>query len=1348
MATTANQVQALYIGYMGRAADQDGLNFWTNAINTGVSTLESAALGFTLSPEYQSLYAGLTTSQLVAAVYQNVLGRAADESGLKFWVNEVNTGYATSSNLVLKMINSMGAVDQLTLDNRVAAGNAYTTAHPTDYNLADATTAVGLTPAGSVTLTNGTDLLSGNVFEAGLVYTPGGNDRINSLQDEDVLTGTGTNATLNATLGNSNDNGGTTVTPTMKGIQTVNVAFTGSGGTAVTQLDLQDTTGLSNAINITRVSDGIATALIDNIATLPTDLSVSNSGQPAQNVSFAFNNSAVSGTTDSVNLTLSNVQINTLSAQSRLPTAGFGIETVNLISTGATNSLTALAIEDAEKLDISGDQALTLQGTSNITSGGVVEATAYTAGLANVAGSLSVVDAADLAAGLNIALGAETVATKDGTSGEKVNFSYIGSAANDNVVLVNGLDAGDSLNLGAGTNSLTVLATTQTGAIINAQTLNVLNQAGAANTIGVNTGVFTGLTSIVVRNEGQAAGVSAVAPMTANLLDVNATAGADITVKHGTTGNNGLLQNILNVDAATGVTAVTVKLADGVNTNPRFNLNLTTDSDLTLNANGTIATGNNNASGANAVTTLSLVDSDTESGTIQLSAQGYTSTGALRGDSGTSYTTINLSGANQAGKFLNLDATLNAYNVSTDGTAVAGSGNRTSALVVTARDTVFSGTYTGTNYADVSGTGGSVGYGLLGSAANAAGQRLIATKIDASTYTGDVILRVGQADQAITTGTGNDTIIFDAINDTRAGLTISDTVKGGTGIDTIVLDGGMTVAAAQIVLGASEWTNLTGIDVLRLGSNDLNGGAGSGYTLTITDQLVSQTDAGNRITIINNDGNLGAATSSAATLDMRQANGLSATKFVNFYGENGDTVNGVVAAPANRVILSDATANGGHILNGGDNDLQAFATAAAWNGAAGTSRGNGNTIEYRNSSVVTAGDQAGITNFASIVFNNDQAVAQTLTLELTTAVADALADASHTAAANAQETLTIRANDASFASSAGAALSINANAISTSFILNIRTDDNANANNRDVIDTINLNANVGASSGHTVDIADGGSVADVLTFFGSTGDIWSTNAAVTVTVNGTVNNGGVVIQNAAGLSTATETLTWDNADTVRLTADNGVSFTTLNAAATNWTFTGTAGVADTINGTAGNNVITGLSGNDTINGGAGNDTITGGTGTDTLTGGTGTNVFVFAAGDNGAAPSATVFDIITDFRAGTNSIDLGATAITIGDQGTAAGVGVATVNAAGVATFNGADTTLAQHLTAAAAAIVTGGATVAGESVIWQEGADAYLFISDNVNGVSAGDVLIQLTGVTVGAGGLTITGGDITAIA
>lgn len=168
MATTlASQVQELYVGYLGRAADKAGLDFWVKAIESGTSTLESVALGFTLSEEYKAQYAGLTTTQLVAKVYQNVLGRAADADGLAFWAGEVNKGVIKAETLVKTMISSLGAIDQLTIDNKVAAANTYTVAAGDKYSVEAGKAAVAgagvgtvpgvVTPSQTFTLTAGTD---------------------------------------------------------------------------------------------------------------------------------------------------------------------------------------------------------------------------------------------------------------------------------------------------------------------------------------------------------------------------------------------------------------------------------------------------------------------------------------------------------------------------------------------------------------------------------------------------------------------------------------------------------------------------------------------------------------------------------------------------------------------------------------------------------------------------------------------------------------------------------------------------------------------------------------------------------------------------------------------------------------------------------------------------------------------------------------------------------------------------------------------------------------------------------------------------------------------------------------
>lgn len=182
--------------------------------------------------------------------------------------------------------------------------------------------------------------------------------------------------------------------------------------------------------------------------------------------------------------------------------------------------------------------------------------------------------------------------------------------------------------------------------------------------------------------------------------------------------------------------------------------------------------------------------------------------------------------------------------------------------------------------------------------------------------------------------------------------------------------------------------------------------------------------------------------------------------------------------------------------------------------------------------------------------------------------------------------------------------------------------------------------------------------------------------------------------------------------------------------------------SDLLSGDVGNDTLDGLAGNDQLNGGDGDDTITGGLGDDDLTGGAGADTFAFAAGDLSAAPSDTVFDEISDWETASDIIDY-AVDLTI-VQNAASALAVAAINAEGICTFDAADDTLAERIVAAEAGINAGGAAAAGQFCVFEQGGNSYVFISDGVDGVAAGDMLIQLTGVT-GLTGTTITSGNTT---
>ena len=226
-----------------------------------------------------------------------------------------------------------------------------------------------------------------------------------------------------------------------------------------------------------------------------------------------------------------------------------------------------------------------------------------------------------------------------------------------------------------------------------------------------------------------------------------------------------------------------------------------------------------------------------------------------------------------------------------------------------------------------------------------------------------------------------------------------------------------------------------------------------------------------------------------------------------------------------------------------------------------------------------------------------------------------------------------------------------------------------------------------------------------------------------------------IILKSAGVNSIT-IAAGQTATNLTVDASGSTGNTTINASA----YTVTTGA-----------VLKGGSGNDTLTGGANNDVIVGGAGTDSLTGGAGANTFTFAKADYASASVTaliTAADIITDWTAGTgagNKIDFGATTLAAVAHTTAPVAGTAAVSATGLATFNGADTTLAQQLAALTNAM---GTDAVGTSAVFVNGANSYLFVvGDATAGVQAGDALIQLSSVTATTG-LTFAGGDISAVA
>ena len=140
MATTSAQVQQLYVAYLGRAADQEGLDYWLNDLNSdpAVLTLEDLRSNFVNEQaEYTDVYGGLSRTDTVIKIYNNLFGRTPDTAGLTYWTT--GDGAAISiDQLLVAFINGASASDAKVVANKVLVSEVYTSTAGADYTKADA----------------------------------------------------------------------------------------------------------------------------------------------------------------------------------------------------------------------------------------------------------------------------------------------------------------------------------------------------------------------------------------------------------------------------------------------------------------------------------------------------------------------------------------------------------------------------------------------------------------------------------------------------------------------------------------------------------------------------------------------------------------------------------------------------------------------------------------------------------------------------------------------------------------------------------------------------------------------------------------------------------------------------------------------------------------------------------------------------------------------------------------------------------------------------------------------------------------------------------------------------------
>ncbi|MCR9127134.1 MAG: DUF4214 domain-containing protein [Rhodobacteraceae bacterium] len=99
------QVYRLYQATLDRAPDTTGHADWVQKLASGALNLAEVALGFVASAEFTQTYSTLNTAQFIGQIYQNVLGREVDATGLSGWSAVLENG-GTRQDVVLGLSES------------------------------------------------------------------------------------------------------------------------------------------------------------------------------------------------------------------------------------------------------------------------------------------------------------------------------------------------------------------------------------------------------------------------------------------------------------------------------------------------------------------------------------------------------------------------------------------------------------------------------------------------------------------------------------------------------------------------------------------------------------------------------------------------------------------------------------------------------------------------------------------------------------------------------------------------------------------------------------------------------------------------------------------------------------------------------------------------------------------------------------------------------------------------------------------------------------------------------------------------------------------------------------------
>jgi hypothetical protein len=128
-------ITELYIGYYNRAPDPSGETYWVTQLAGGMS-LSAIAQSYSVQTESTALYPFLANpntsstaaiDSFIAAIYQNLFGRAPDAAGQAYYVQQLQNGQNTVGGTIIAIESGAQGNDLLVLANKLTVGDYFDT---------------------------------------------------------------------------------------------------------------------------------------------------------------------------------------------------------------------------------------------------------------------------------------------------------------------------------------------------------------------------------------------------------------------------------------------------------------------------------------------------------------------------------------------------------------------------------------------------------------------------------------------------------------------------------------------------------------------------------------------------------------------------------------------------------------------------------------------------------------------------------------------------------------------------------------------------------------------------------------------------------------------------------------------------------------------------------------------------------------------------------------------------------------------------------------------------------------------------------------------------------------------